>query len=141
MSPIQNHGAAINARRRRFMMSQFRQMMKPPKAGVSRKLPRIAITGLQIVSPSGGVAGTGVLAGIPDPGAGMTLGKGGGPEDGIGMVGNGGGLVGGVSANFSSVPSVLVVSGIFFPGVPGPSTTEALGNAAKNSEIGFQADF
>ena len=45
---------AINARRVRFMISQFLQTMKPPKAGERNKLPMIAMTGLQIVSPSGG---------------------------------------------------------------------------------------
>src|SRR5437763_7243760 len=99
MNPSQNHGAAIIARRRRFMINQFRQMMKPPKAGVRNKLPMIAITGLQIVSPAGGaasgidaVARIDVGAGIVDPGPEIKLGSGGGPAAGIGIVGNGGGV-------------------------------------------------
>src|SRR2546423_15066266 len=94
MNPSQNHGAAISARRRRFMISQFLQTMKPPKAGERNRLPTIAMTGLQIVSPCGGtatVAGIVVVAGIVDPGRGMTVGNGGGPDAGIVIVGNGGG--------------------------------------------------
>ena len=53
------------------MRSQFRQMRKPPNAGVSRMLPKIAMYGLQIVSPSGGFgAGFDAVAGIDDPGEG-----------------------------------------------------------------------
>src|SRR3954468_6410775 len=92
MNPSQNHGAAMSARRRRFMISQLRQMMSPPNAGVSRKLPRMAITGLQIVSPSGGTAaevapgaGIDLVAGMVDPSTGSMLGKGGGPAAGIGI--------------------------------------------------------
>src|SRR5205085_369078 len=105
MNPIQNHGAAINARRRRFMMSQFLQMMKPPKAGERNRLPMIAMTGLQIVSPSGGtaaVAGIVVVAGIVDPGPVTKLGNGGGPTAGIGIDGKGGGVALADSAGFSS---------------------------------------
>src|SRR6476469_3742875 len=88
-NPSQNHGAATIARRRRFIFSQFRQMMNPPKAGERKKLPRIAMYGLQIVSPGGGCCPA--VAGIVDPGPVATLGSGGGPTVGIGNTGNGGG--------------------------------------------------
>src|SRR4051794_25817554 len=104
MNPNQNHGAAMSARRRRFMISQLRQMRSPPNAGVRRKLPRMAITGLQIVSPSGGTAaevapgaGIDLAAGMVDPSTDSRLGNGGGPAAGIGIGididGNGGGVI------------------------------------------------
>ena len=175
MNPIQNHGAAINARRRRFMMSQFLQTMKPPKAGERNRLPMIAMTGLQIVSPSGGTAatigaglaidrGAGIVvkAGIVDPGPVTKLGSGGGPAAGIGIDGKGGGVALADSAGFSSsVAAALLATPE--PGEGGWAASDAgsgfdskeaeeedkdgdgsdfaAGNAARNSAIGFQADF
>src|SRR5205085_9651027 len=107
MNPIQNHGAAINARRRRFMISQFLQMMKPPKAGERNRLPMIAMTGLQIVPPSGGTA---TAAGIVDPGPVTKLGSGGGPAAGIGIDGKGGGVALADSAGFSSSVAAALLS-------------------------------
>src|SRR5437588_3029518 len=135
MNPIQNHGAAINARRRRFMISQFLQMMKPPKAGERNRLPMIAMTGLQIVSPCGGTA---VVAGIVDAGPVTKLGSGGGPAAGIGIDGKGGGVDRGAVA-FDS--PLVAASSFASDAEAGTGSGFAAGNAARNSEIGFQADF
>src|SRR5947209_396398 len=153
MNPIQNHGAAINARRRRFMISQFLQMMKPPKAGERNRLPMIAMTGLQIVSPCGGTA---VVAGIVDAGPVTKLGSGGGPAAGIGIDGKGGGVALEASRGFcSSVAAALRAASDAASGFDSEEAGEeaeeedkdgtgsdfAAGNVARNSAIGFQADF
>ena len=123
----------------------------------------MATYGLQIVSPSGGwpagvaVAGIDAVAGIVDPGPGITAGEvitgnGGGPAERTGVAGStaaiegrGGGVARGASTGFASVPSVS-----FLPGDSlAPSAALALGALdaaaagadARNSEIGFQADF
>ena len=179
MNPIQNHGAAINARRRRFMMSQFLQTMKPPKAGERNRLPMIAMTGLQIVSPCGGTAATigaglaidrgagiVVVAGIVDPGPVTKLGSGGGPAAGIGIDGKGGGVALADSAGFSSSVAAALLAAPE-PGEGGWAASDAgsgfdseeereeaeeedkdgdesdfaAGKVARNSAIGFQADF
>src|ERR1043166_6525465 len=134
------------------MISQFLQMMKPPNAGERNKLPMIAMTGLQIVSPCGGCGIDGVVAGIDDPGPGTEIGSGGGPADGMVTVGNGGGF--GVAAGVSpaifpsSVAAALwAASPSDFASEPEEDTDGAAGsdlvsgNTANNSEIGFQAAF
>ena len=152
-NPSQNHGAAIIARRRRFIRSQFRQIRKPPNAGVNRMLPKIAMYGLQIVSPSGGAPdATAAVAGIVDPGPVGPLGNGGGPAAGIGIEGNGGGVTRCTAGFVSSVAAGLrpasdcgsasVSASIFFSGATAlAGAFVTAGNAARNSEIGFQADF
>src|SRR2546423_2921255 len=119
------------------MRSQFRQMRKPPNAGVSRILPKIAMYGLQIVSPSGG-CGDVVVAGIDDPGPGIEVGNGGGPAAGIGIVGSGGGFAGVVAA----VSAAAFPASVFSSADADAGASDfALGKAARNSEIGFHADF
>jgi len=131
----------------------------------------IAMTGLQIVSPCGGTAATigaglaidraagiVVVAGIVDPGPVTKLGSGGGPAAGIGIDGKGGGVALEASRGFcSSVAAALWAASDAGSGFDSEEVGEgeeaeeedkdgdgsgfAAGNAARNSEIGFQADF
>ena len=133
-------------------------MRNPPNAGERNRLPRIATYGLQIVSPSGGSC---AVAGIDDPGPGVTLadviaGKGGGPADrtgtdGVAATGNGGGPTRGLSAAFGSVAagvsscfSANGTGSVFFSvaaELSPPTLADTAVDAARNSEIGFQHDF
>src|SRR3954471_21624016 len=74
-------------------------MINPPKAGERKMLPRIAMYGFQIFSPSGGV-----VAGIDDPGPGLVVGRGGGPtaRGAAAIDGSGGGFTCRTSAGFAS---------------------------------------
>jgi len=93
------------------------------------------MTGLQMVSPSGGWGVDGLTTGA---GLGNTDGSGGGPAAGIDIVGKGGGITRGAAAFGSSViggPDTTSAT------AAGPGSDFAVGNAAKNSEIGFHADF
>ena len=100
-------------------------------------LPKIAMYGLQIVSPSGGaVAGIGAVggidtvAGIDDPGPEVIAGNGGGPlVAGVTMEGNGGGVTR-CGAGAGSLSLAGAAGSVF-----------AAGNGARNSEIGFHAAF
>jgi len=113
----------------------------------------IAMTGLQIVSPCGGTA---VVAGIVDAGPVTKLGSGGGPAAGIGIDGKGGGVALEASRGFcSSVAAALRAASDAASGFDSEEAGEeaeeedkdgtgsdfAAGNAARNSAIGFQADF
>jgi len=113
----------------------------------------IAMTGLQIVSPCGGTA---VVAGIVDAGPVTKLGSGGGPAAGIGIDGKGGGVALEASRGFcSSVAAALRAASDAASGFDSEEAGEeaeeedkdgtgsdfAAGNVARNSAIGFQADF
>ena len=122
-------------------------------------LPKIAIHGLQIVSPSGGraIAAIDPVAGIDDPGpgptlGGITLGKGGGPaaETGIAMgdgtVGSGGGFADGAGSEGSCASGEAGFStgseiSFSLTVTAAADSKFVFGIDSRNSGIGCQADF
>ena len=115
-------------------------------------LPKMAIHGLQIVSPSGGRP----VAGIDDRGPGATLGgvilgNGGGPagEIGIGIadgvVGRGGGFGddkgGGRSGSVGAADFVTASEAGSSPGLAAAVAELVLGSDSRNSGIGCHEDF
>jgi hypothetical protein len=121
----------------------------------------MATYGLQIVSPAGGSATGDPVAGIDDPGPGVTVGEitegnGGGPAAGIGIEGRGGGVSRADSAGLSSsVAAALLATPkpgegrwAAWDGGSASAAGAALadievvaGTDPRNSEIGFQEDF
>src|SRR4051812_31631619 len=125
-------------------------MKTPPKAGERKMLPRIAMYGFQIFSPSGGV-----VAGIDDPGPGVVAGSGGGPTArgaagaAAAIDGSGGGFTCRTSAGFASTAgaddsagagaSALASEMAAGTGALGAAAgaASATGNEARNSPSGF----
>ena len=111
--------------------------MNPPKAGERKMLPKIAIHGLQMVSPSGGWLDG--CAGVRPVDGKIIAGNGGGPAAGTGIdAGNGGGIGRGVAA-FGSASADGSFADSEEP-LSAEAGVEAM-NDARNSEIGCQDDF